>query len=58
MDDEDDGDYEDDGDDGDDGDVDINCEDYNDGKVDDARVCIGSSASTEREVCATKPCPG
>ena len=53
MDDEDDGDYEDDGDDGDDGDV-----DYNDGKVDDARVCIGSSASTEREVCATKPCPG
>ena len=67
ADDEDDGDYEDDGydqddqddmDDGDDGDVDINCEDSNDGKVDDARVCIGSSASTEREVCATKPCPG
>ena len=50
ADDEDDGDYEDDGD--------IKSVDYNDVKVDDARVCTGSSDSTEREVCATEPCPG
>ena len=50
ADDEDDGDYEDDGD--------IKSVDYNDVKVDDARVCTDSSASTEKEFCATEPCPG
>ena len=47
ADDEDDGDYE-----------DIKSVDYNDVKVDDTRVCTGSSASTEKEFCATEPCPG
>ena len=41
---------------GDDGDVDDNTEGYNDGKADDARICIG--INLQRRVCATTPCTG
>ena len=41
---------------GDDGDVDDNNEDYNDGKADDARKCIGRNL--QKRPCATTPCTG